>query len=271
MKIQFFCPKWGSDQLSVPELLQKAKDAGYDGVEYAVRRGHSQTELQSLFAAAEELGMLLIAQHYDTVEADFELHEQLYKDWFEKIKPFPFAKINSQTGRDFFSFAQNSRLINIAAEYEAKSGIPVIHETHRGKFSFASHITKDYLLKKPNLRLTLDLSHWVNVAESWLDDQAATVELAISRTDHIHARVGHTQGPQVPDPRAPEWQEALERHLAWWDEIVKQHKENNTDLTITPEFGPYPYLIEMPYNRRPLAIQWDVNVWMLNLLKERYA
>jgi sugar phosphate isomerase/epimerase len=271
MNIKFFCPKWGSDQLSAFELLKKAKETGYDGIEYAVRRGHSQTELQNLFSSAEELGMLLIAQHYDTVEADYELHEQLYKDWFEKIKPFPFIKINSQTGRDCFSFAQNCRLINIAAKYEEKSGIQVIHETHRGKFSFAAHVTKDYLLKKPNLRLTLDLSHWVNVAESWLEDQTTTIELAISRADHIHARVGYVQGPQVPDPQAPEWQSALEIHLAWWDIVVKMHTENNTCLTITPEFGPYPYLIEMPYTRQPLAMPWEVNAWMLNLLKKRYA
>jgi hypothetical protein len=46
-----------------------------------------------------------------------------------------------------------------------------------------------------------------------LEDQQAVVEKAIRHTRHIHARVGHTQGPQVYEPSAPEYTKALEAHL----------------------------------------------------------
>ena len=75
--------------------------------------------------------------------------------------------------------------------------------------------------KIPDLRITLDASHWVCVAESFLEDQEDNMQLAIDRTDHIHARVGFPEGPQAPDPRKKEWREALEKHLVWWDRVAE--------------------------------------------------
>jgi hypothetical protein len=46
-----------------------------------------------------------------------------------------------------------------------------------------------------------------------LDDQNETINLALSRTGHIHARIGHPEGPQVNDPRAPEWKNIVDTHL----------------------------------------------------------
>ena len=61
------------------------------------------------------------------------------------------------------------------------------------------------------------------------------MDLAILRTEHVHARIGFPEGPQVNDPRAPEWQMAMYTHLAWWDKVAKRKQEENALLTITPE------------------------------------
>ena len=42
------------------------------------------------------------------------------------------------------------------------------------------------------------------------------------RAHHIHARVGCEQGPQVPHPAAPEYQEALTAHERWWTQILAE-------------------------------------------------
>jgi hypothetical protein len=42
------------------------------------------------------------------------------------------------------------------------------------------------------------------------------IELAIERAEHVHARVGYPEGPQVPNPRVAEWEQALQKHLYWW-------------------------------------------------------
>jgi hypothetical protein len=95
-----------------------------------------------------------------------------------------------------------------------------------------------YLKKLPDLRIGFDVSHWCNVAESFLQDQADAVDMAISRAEHIHARVGFPEGPQVPDPRVPEWQEALQIHLEWWRKIIKINRE--AERSIYYYYGVWP-------------------------------
>jgi len=132
-------------------------------------------------------------------------------------------------------------------------------------------VAKNFIDTIPDLRLTLDISHWCNVHESYLADQSETVQLALSRTDHIHARVGHPEGPQVNDPRAPEWKDAFQAHLNWWDHIVAQKKKDGKRLTILTEFGPADYMPTLPYTRQPLADQWEINAYMKDFLRKRYT
>lgn len=264
MRVRFFCPRWGSEQLPWPEFLRQVKAAGYDGVEWAIAAGTPKALLDDVCYLAHLQKLDLIAQHYDTNVSDFDRHFSAFAGWLNHIRPYPWYLISSQTGKDYFTFGQNKRLI-------AAAGRNVVHETHRGKFSFAAHLTRDYLAALPELRLTLDVSHWCNVAESLLEDQPEAVELAISRTDHVHARIGFAEGPQVPDPRLPEWQSALETHLSWWDKVVALKRAVDAPVSFTTEFGPFPYLVNTPATGAPLADQWEINIFMLKLLKQRYA
>ncbi|MGC4233629.1 MAG: sugar phosphate isomerase/epimerase [Niabella sp.] len=269
MDLHFFCPKWGSQE-SPDNFFHKVKGEGYDGVEYGIPREMREKELEEIVIKAEKHNLLLMAQHYDTYESSFNEHKKKYAEWFEKIRHFPFYKINSQTGRDIFTLAQNKEIIAIAQNFESTTGIAVCHEVHRGKFSFAAHITRDYLQDIPGLQLTFDISHWVNVAESWLEDQEEVVNMAILKTGHLHARVGYPEGPQIPDPAAPEWNDALVKHINWWDKIAMNKQREGTTLSITPEFGPYPYMVHIPATGLPVCNQWNANTYMMNLLKERY-
>ena len=271
MSIQFFCPRWGSEALSWDGFCQRVSNAGYDGFEYGIACMATEAELDKVWNTAEKYKLNIIAQHYDTCDADFSKHYDLYCAWLEKVKPYPCVKINSQTGKDYFNMQQNSALIEAAWQATKQTGIEVLHETHRSKFSFAAHVTKEYLDKIPALKITLDASHWVCVAESFLEDQQETMQLAIERTEHLHARVGYPCGPQIPDPRVPEWQHALNMHLNWWDKVAARKKNEQALLTITPEFGPYPYMVHIPGKSSPICNQWDVNVYMMELLKKRYS
>jgi sugar phosphate isomerase/epimerase len=269
MKILFFCPRWGQENIPWDNFLGKVKEAGYDGIEASLPLDKQEKEF--IVAEVMKQNLLLIGQHWETVNPDFDEH---YREYESRLRSLAAAKpvfINSQTGKDYFPFEENVRLIELAAAISAETGIPVVHETHRGKFSFAAHIAKFYLERLPKLRITLDISHWFNTAETFLEDQQQAVETAISRTEHIHARVGFTEGPQVTDPRAPEWEETLAVHLNCWDKIIAlQRKSGRENFTITSEFGAPPYMPLLPYTRQPIVDQWEVNVFMMNLLKERY-
>lgn len=270
MNLQFFCPRWGSEDISWNDFFVKAQDAGYKGVEFGVARDVTHATLDQIWELAEKNNMLLIPQHFDTYESDYAHHFDLYSAWLAKMKVYRPIKINSQTGKDFFSFEQNLSLIMEAEKFSQETGISLFHETHRNKFSFAAHIMKDYLQRIPNLKITLDISHWVCVAESFLEGQQEAVDIALQRTEHLHARVGYTEGPQVPDPRNVTWDQALQQHLRWWDVVAKRKNNHNETLTITPEFGPFPYMVPLPETNKPIAHQWDINVYMMQLLRKRY-
>jgi hypothetical protein len=179
--------------------------------------------------------------------------------------------IDAQTGKDCFTADQNRELFDLAKAITDKTGILIAHETHRNKALFAAHIAKQLLNDNPDMVITADFSHWCCVSESLLEQQTEAVGLAISKAVHIHARVGDVESAQVSDPRAPEWQAEVEAHLAWWDQIADhRYKQGSELLTITPEFGPAPYMPAIPFTKIPVASQWDINVYMMDLLKDRY-
>jgi sugar phosphate isomerase/epimerase len=266
MKIRFYAPEWGNT-LPFDTFCQNVKAAGYDGVEMALP--FEQREKDAILDTLAKHDLQLIGQYWQSFEKDIDEHARNYEKYLRNLIAANPVFINCQTGKDYFSFAKNKRLFDLAAELAAESGIPIIHETHRGKSLYAANIAADYLTKIPSLRITLDISHWCNVHESLLADQQEEVALAIAHTSHIHSRVGHPEGPQVNDPRAPEWEDTLETHLQWWSQVAEHHRKNDTELTVTTEFGPATYMPLMPYTQEPLASQWDINVFMMNLLKER--
>ncbi|RYY35560.1 MAG: sugar phosphate isomerase/epimerase, partial [Sphingobacteriaceae bacterium] len=170
MHIKFLAPSWGNI-LPWDKFFDRAKQDGFDGVEIGLPPDISQAELDLIQELCNKRGLDIVAQHYSTYEADFNQHYDTYSKWFDMIAGYPCLRINTQTGKDYFTFEQNKALIDVTVAHQTKYGIPVSHETHRNKFAFAAHITKEYLQKIDYLRLTLDLSHWVNVAESYLEDQ----------------------------------------------------------------------------------------------------
>lgn len=269
-EILFFCPRWGHAHLSWKELAQRAKDAGYDGIETDIPE--SPAEQEALFDALARFNLKMVAQHWETMDPRFDVHARLYEQRLQHLAAAKPWCINSHTGRDFFTSEENGKLIALAALIETTFNVPVYHETHRGRFSFAAHVTLDYFRRHPGLRITWDVSHWIVVAESLLADQQDAVDTAAAHTGHIHARVGHPQGSQVADPVLQQWEEVLAVHLAYWDKAVAAAQaEGRSQLGFTPEFGPVPYMPLHPDSGKPVRDQWELNVAMMELLKKRYA
>jgi hypothetical protein len=133
---------------------------------------------------------------------------------------------------------------------------------------FSAPATAQVLSARPLLKLVADFSHWCCVHESLLADQAERVERAIHHSFAIHARIGHAEGPQVPDPRDPFWQPNLDAHLGWWRKIVDARRaEGHPMFPITPEFGPAPYMTLLPHTQTPIVDLWEVNVFIREWLK----
>jgi sugar phosphate isomerase/epimerase len=264
--LQFFATNWGFNG-TLSAFCEKAKAAGYDGIEMWVPGSATQRELllQTVSQYGLKLGLLIGSGKSNFEENRIEFKQQI--DLAISMKP---VYINCHSGKDFFSLAQAEQIITDTLLPAEKSGIPIYHETHRGRICYNIPTTNTLLKSLSNMKLTLDISHWCVVHESLLKDQKESVDFALSKTGHIHARVGHQEGPQVTDPRAPEWQDAFLAHLSWWDEVVKLKNQKGEAITILTEFGPPMYLPVVPYTQQPLANQWDINVYMLNFLRNRY-
>ncbi|MEO5564022.1 MAG: sugar phosphate isomerase/epimerase, partial [Chitinophagaceae bacterium] len=206
-------------------------------------------------------------------EPDAARHLQTFKKNLETIVANKYQKpvyINCHSGRDYFTYAQNKLIIDHTIRIARETGLPVYHETHRSRMLFAAHIARHFIEQNPEMKLTLDISHWCNVHESLLGDQQETIDIALTRVEHIHARIGHQEGPQVNDPRAPEWEVAVKAHIGWWDKVIERKKQKGEQMTMLTEFGPPDYLPTLPYTRQPLADQWGINVHMMKLLRSRY-
>jgi hypothetical protein len=149
-----------------------------------------------------------------------------------------------------------------ALEFGRSAGVELSFETHRSRPTFHPWLTAELLRALPELRLTCDFSHWCVVCERLPDDESV-LGLAIERARHIHARVGYAQGPQVPDPRAPEYEPELLAHEHWWSRIALAAAERGQSmLTVTPEFGPDGYLQQAPFSKQPAADLAELNRWM---------
>ncbi|MEO6288749.1 MAG: sugar phosphate isomerase/epimerase [Ginsengibacter sp.] len=268
-ELKILATNWGFPG-TLDEYMAKVKKEGYDGIE--IWWPMEKKDQDELFATLKkynlEVGLLCGASQSNYIE-----HLDFFKKMIDAAANNNIQKplyINCHSGRDYFTYEENKSFIDHTTPLSKSTGIIICHETHRSRMLFAAPVAKQYIEKNPELRVTFDVSHWCNVSETFLEDQQETLDLTLSRTDHIHARIGHPQGPQVNDPRAPEWDEAVKAHVAWWDKVVERKKQNGERLTILTEFGPPDYMPTAPYSRKPLSDQWEVNVYMMQMLRKRY-
>lgn len=270
MEIKILCPLWGHEHLPVADFVRKVKAAGYDGIDTWIPEDPAVK--RQLLDALQQQELCLVSHQHQAQGNNFATFKASFRHYLEFSAEGGPLLINSHTGKDYFSLADNLELIDIAREFSEKKGIEVAHETHRGRVGFSPFIMKDYFDARPHLTITADLSHWVCVTESLLENFSDVMDQAIARTRHVHARVGFEEGPQVPDPRAPEWKYAVEKFLGWWDRIVDSRRKAGASwLTFTTEFGPPPYLPTIPFTNRPVADQFGINCYMKDLLRQRYA
>lgn len=270
MQIKILSPLWGNEHLPLKTFLDKIRIAGYDGIDTWVPAGKDDQRL--LYDYLQQHQMVIVTHQHEAEGSTFKkFRESFVKNLYNCAEPDPIL-INSHTGRDYFTTQENLDLINAAQEFSTKSGITVAHETHRGRLGYSPQMTAELFKLQNEFAITADFSHWVCVTESMLQNFEGVMNEATKRSRHVHARVGFEEGPQVPDPAAPEWQYALDHFLGWWDRIVTNNKLMNTPiLPITTEFGPLPYMPAIPFTNKPVADQFSVNCFMKDLLRKRYS
>jgi hypothetical protein len=270
MQVNFFCPRWGFENMPWPEFIDRVKQAGYQGVEWFPYSEDADPQEIAALLKSNDLQLVIVMAvlgDYATTDEYIELLQTQLTAHIEQCHP---VFVTAQTGREYFNQEQVQQCINCCEQIRKQTGVPVYQETHRNKWAYAAHVVPAVLQNNDNLRITLDVSHWFCVSESYLEDQQAAINLAVERAEHVHARVGHTQGSQVTDPAKPQHAKALAEHLAIWDKWIERKRNEGAEYcTITPEFGPPPYFTQ-PGDEPTWPEQWRINCWMKDLLHQRY-
>ncbi|UBM58032.1 sugar phosphate isomerase/epimerase [Marinilongibacter aquaticus] len=271
LNIHVYNTKWGFSG-SYDSFFERSKREGYDGVElvWPTDKADEQSEIfEGLEKHGLEVGFLCQGSGKDA-----SAHLKNYQHMLTQVVEYGGQRpqyINCHAGKDHFSFEENSPIIRFTLDLEQSAGVEIFHETHRGRICFAAQVAEQYLKAFPQLKFNLDISHWTNVHESMLQDQSERLDKIFQKVGLIHTRIGHAESPQVNDPRAPEWAATVRQHLKWWDSCIEYRQKNGfKDMYLMTEFGPPNYMPTLPYTQKPLSDQWDINVYMMHLVKERY-
>jgi len=187
------------------------------------------------------------------------------------------AGVNSQAGHDSWHIVEGGARarawLSAALAEGAAEGVPVFHETHRGRLLSTPWAAVEAVRSFPTLQLLADLSHYPAACEAAPGE--ALLERALAELTpachHVHARVGHAEGPQVADPRLAAHEADVAGHLRWWLAIGSAAAAaGRTELSMCPEFLPPPYC---PRDARGEAVAdfQEVNEYMAGWLQREWV
>ncbi|WP_024850648.1 sugar phosphate isomerase/epimerase family protein [Hydrogenovibrio kuenenii] len=266
MQLKTFKTLWGN-QLSIDDACDQAISAGFSGIE---GQAPSSREQQiEMLNAIKNSGSDYIAEivtggdYVPNRNWTVEQHLDDLKRQIESSLMIAPLFATCITGCDAWEESQSIDFFQRAIELSDSYGLTISFETHRSRSLFNPWTTLRIIEQLPNMKLTADISHWCVVCERLMDSEIPTLEALSNNVHHIHGRVGYDQGPQVPNPAAPEYADALKSHQGIWEMFwTKQYLKGYAFSTLTPEFGPDGYLHLMPFTQKPVADLWEVNQWM---------
>jgi hypothetical protein len=256
MPAEFYKTLWGLGG-NLEEKLLRVRAQGYEGFEDWVQP-HFQMK-----PVIEKVGIKYMAMVWgDELEA--------FKRGLGEAFDCGAVGATIHAGRPWMTYQQGLDFLGKLVEATKQVPFPVNFETHRGRLLYEPMSTAQYLKDLPDLYLCADFSHWTVVTESMLDGFEDVMPAILGRVRHVHARIGFEEGPQVPDPRAKNWEGYIPKFEKWWDVIHEQHVKAGKKLTVDPEFGPPHYQWSDPATGKALADIEDVALWMTERLRKRW-
>jgi sugar phosphate isomerase/epimerase len=267
VELKLFRHLWGVDE-PWETAFPKFKAAGYAGIESGLPEPKDEERFRALLAAHQ---LEFIAQIF-TSGADVQEHVASFQSQLARAATFNPVLVNCHGGRDSWTAAAGREFYGTILAVERETTVPVAHETHRGRILYNPWITIDLLHLFSDLKLSCDFSHWVCVAERLLTTEGDILALAAERALHIHARIGYEEGPQVPDPRMPQFAAHLAAHETWWDMVWdSQAARHMQTSTLTPEFGPPLYQHTLPPDGTPIGNLAEICDWQAARQAQRLA
>lgn len=274
MRLEIYRALWGTDG-DLMKAAEQALDAGFDGIESPAPV--DDDGYRQVMAMREKTGLLWNAEicsgggYVPPRDLSVEGHLSDLHAAFRYLRALEPRRINCIAGLDAWPMDIAVDFFRRALDLADRNALNLLFETHRSRPMFTPWGTQSLLRALPELRMTADISHWCVVSERLMDTELDLIRDLAPNVNHIHARVGYDQGPQVPHPAAPEYASALDSHERCWRIFWEAQRAGGSEtVTMTPEFGVDGYLHHLPFTDVPVADLWSVNQWMADRLRDQF-
>ncbi|OAS22724.1 sugar phosphate isomerase/epimerase family protein [Paenibacillus oryzisoli] len=174
--------------------------------------------------------------------------------------------VNGQVADAFVIDEEAIELLGGLATVSAAHSMPFYVETHRGKITQDLIRTAQYTQALPNLRFTLDVSHYVLAGEMTEKQEKAErlLETVLQRTSVIHSRISSGEQIQVDVGFSDAM---LTRYEQWWTQAMRYWLQGAKPGDVLPfvcELGPAPYAIK-GLEGRELSSRWEQALILKNV------
>ena len=166
--------------------------------------------------------------------------------------------INYQLSPAFMPLSWNIRRVEQAVEAARQHGLTPVFETHRGRITQDPLRAMKLMAALPEIRFTIDLSHWMVGGEWALHDVQLqqVIDHVIERAGLIHGRVSNGHQVQIdigPDGDNP-WANPFKE---WWTRVFRiAQKTPERSVPFVCELGPPPYAM-VDLDGKEISDRWQ--------------
>ncbi|MGG1552168.1 sugar phosphate isomerase/epimerase family protein [Paenibacillus ferrarius] len=197
--------------------------------------------------------------------------------YFARAKAFGVQYVNAQILHPYLEGQPAADFVAGFIRQAAEAGLPFFVETHRGRITQDLRRTAQLVEALPQLRLTIDFSHYV-VGEGM--DRAVADETAegylqtlLTRASSIHARISNGHQVQV-DVGEDASHPAVQPFLRWWRSGMANWRRTASAGDVFPfvcELGPPAYAITHGVSREEASDRWKQALVLKRLGEQAWA
>jgi len=261
---------WGMNGLeadrNTEQMVADIAEAGFTSINGFLP---APEQAQTWRKLLEKHGLGLSVNAYPSSVEDFALFMEQAKQYGD------IDHINVQVMTPFVIGEEAVNLLRQLMECAANTGIATSIETHRGTITQDLLRTISYIEEIADLRLTIDLSHYVLAGEMHTisSEAEAHIQKVLTRTSSIHARVSN--GEQIQVNVGPDGQHVMLPHfLRWWRSGISHWlKTASSTFPFVIELGPQPYAItvdEFGDRKQEISNRWEQSLLLMNIAKKAW-
>lgn len=223
-------------ELPLAEKFERIAGAGFTGILARAPEADNRDEWKRLLL---QYKLSFGTHNFPYKASDLAAHMQ-------QASNIDMLYVNGQVADSFVVGDQAIKLLDELNAVSVEHRIPFLVETHRGKITQDLIRTVQYAEALPDLRFTLDISHYVLAGEMTAEQEKAEhlFETVLKRTLAIHSRISSGEQIQVDVGYSDA---ILGRFETWWTKAMRYWLREAKPGDVLPficELGPAPYAIQ---------------------------